>query len=76
MEASGRKDRIVARTEHRTQGLTPAKPPDAVLPEGARVEIVIAAPDVTPELQAEFDAWDAASDEAWQKIDEWEEEQP
>jgi hypothetical protein len=37
--------------------------PDAPLPEGARVEIVL--PDVPtevpPELQAEFDAWDRAS---------------
>jgi hypothetical protein len=40
--------------------------PDAPLPEGARVEIVL--PDmqggIPPELQAEFEAWDRASAEA------------
>jgi hypothetical protein len=40
--------------------------PDAPLPEGARVEIVL--PDVPvevpPELRAEFDAWDRASAES------------
>jgi hypothetical protein len=31
------------------------------LPEGVQVEILI--PEISPELQAEFDAWEAASDE-------------
>ncbi len=31
------------------------------LPEGVHVEILM--PEVPPELQAEFDAWEAASDE-------------
>ena len=37
--------------------------PDAPLPEGTRVEIVLpgAMPDVSPALQAEFDDWDVAS---------------
>lgn len=33
--------------------------PDSPLPEGSRVEIVVS--EVTPELQAEFEAWDRAS---------------
>jgi len=36
---------------------------DVKLPEGALVEIVIEPPVITPELQAEFDAWERASDE-------------
>ena len=37
--------------------------PDAPLPEGARVEIVMpdTPPEVPPELQIEFDSWDRAS---------------
>ena len=37
--------------------------PDTVLPEGARVEIMVPEGplEVPPELQAEFDAWDLAS---------------
>jgi hypothetical protein len=40
--------------------------PDSPLPEGARVEIVLPdmPPSVSPELQAELDAWDRASAEA------------
>lgn len=34
---------------------------DVKLPEGVRVDILI--PEISPELQAEFDAWEAASDE-------------
>lgn len=40
--------------------------PDGELPlaDGTRVEILVPTPPVlTPELQAEFDAWDRASDE-------------
>ncbi len=40
--------------------------PDGQLPlsDGERVEILVPAPGVmTPELQAEFDAWERASDE-------------
>jgi hypothetical protein len=49
------------------QGNTP-------LPEGASVEIVIVPPQEEPGLQAEFDAWDRAGDEAWAQIDQWERE--
>ena len=40
--------------------------PDTTLPEGARVEIVTheGSPEVSPELQAEFDAWELASSNA------------
>jgi hypothetical protein len=49
----------------------------AKLPEGAEVHIVFSPLNVPPELQAEFTAWEAASDEAWGMIDQWEkEEQP
>ena len=47
----------------------------ALLPEGAQVEIVILPPEVSPELQAEFDAWERTSDEAWAQIDQWEQEE-
>lgn len=36
--------------------------PDSPLPEGTRVEIVVS--EVSPELQAEFEAWDRASAQA------------
>jgi len=50
---------------------------DTPLPDGAHVEIVLGAAEVTQELQAEFDRWDKAGDEAWSMIDQWEkEEQP
>jgi hypothetical protein len=42
------------------------------LPEGTRVDIHIPPPEITPELQAEFDAWERASDEAWAQIEQWE----
>jgi hypothetical protein len=44
----------------------------APLPEGAQVEIVIPSPELTPELRAEFEAWEQAGDEAWALIDQWE----
>jgi hypothetical protein len=49
---------------------------DAPLPDGAHVDIVMAPADVTPELKAEWEQWEQASDEAWAMIDEWEAEQP
>jgi hypothetical protein len=45
---------------------------DTPLPNGAHVEIVIGPVDVTPALQAEFDQWEQASDEAWAMINRWE----
>ena len=44
------------------------------LPEGAHVEIVMGPAYVTPELRAEFEAWEQASDEAWAMIDDWEQQ--
>jgi len=49
---------------------------NAPLPEGTLVEIVIPAPELEPDLRAEFDAWERASDEAWAQIDQWEREEP
>ena len=47
------------------------------LPEEAQVEIVVCSPlpELTPELRAEFDAWERAGDEAWALIDQWEQEE-
>jgi hypothetical protein len=45
---------------------------DAELPEGARVQIIVSAGRIPPELQTELDAWERASDEAWVLIDQWE----
>lgn len=44
---------------------------DAVLPEGARVEIRLLTPipEVAPELQAEFEAWGRASDRALELVE-------
>jgi hypothetical protein len=42
---------------------------DTPLPDGAHVDILIGPADVTPALQAEFDQWEQASDEAWAVID-------
>jgi len=42
------------------------------LPDGARVGIVLEPGQLTPQLQAELAQWEAASDEAWSMIDEWE----
>jgi hypothetical protein len=39
------------------------------LPEGTEVNIVITPIPFTPEEQAEFDAWEKLSDEAWSQID-------
>ena len=47
----------------------------ADLPEGIRVEIVFAPPTMTPELKAEFEAWDRIGDEAWAMIEQWEREE-
>lgn len=44
------------------------------LPEGAEVEIVIRDSALTPELRDELAAWQAAGDEAWLMIDQWEKE--
>jgi hypothetical protein len=38
---------------------------DAPLPEGTEVQITFATTAVPLELQAEFDAWERLSDEAW-----------
>jgi hypothetical protein len=45
---------------------------DTPLPEGAHVDILLGPADVTPELQAELEQWEKASDEAWAMIDQWE----
>jgi hypothetical protein len=47
---------------------------DTPLPEGAHVDILIGAAEMTPELQAELAQWEQASDEAWAMIDQWEAE--
>jgi hypothetical protein len=39
------------------------------------VEIVVEPASVSPKLQAEMDAWDGASDEAWTMIEQWEAEE-
>jgi hypothetical protein len=48
---------------------------DAILPEGALVSIVISNSEIPPELKLEFEAWERASDEAWQMIDRLEKEE-
>jgi hypothetical protein len=48
---------------------------DTPLPDGTYVDIVITPADMSPELKAELDQWDQASEEAWAMIDEWEAEQ-
>jgi hypothetical protein len=48
---------------------------DTILPEGARVSIVISNSEIPPELKLEFEAWERASDEAWQMIDRLEKEE-
>lgn len=45
------------------------------LPEGVHVEIIYAFGHASPELQAEFDAWDRAGQNAWAMIDQWEREE-
>jgi hypothetical protein len=46
--------------------------PDSPLPEGARVEMLLpdAVPSVPAELQAEFDAWDRASAQALDLVEQ------
>jgi hypothetical protein len=45
--------------------------PPTPLPEGARVQIVLPdpSPDIPPELQEEFDAWDRASANALELVE-------
>jgi predicted DNA-binding antitoxin AbrB/MazE fold protein len=51
-------------------------PTDATqLPEGTTVEIVVARLEFTPELRAEFDAWEQLSAESWSRFLEWEKEE-
>ena len=47
---------------------------DTPLPDGLQVAILVRPADVTPELRAEWDQWDRASDEAWAMIEQWESE--
>ncbi len=49
---------------------------ETTLSEGAHVEIVLEPSAMSSELLSEIAAWDKASDEAWSKIDEWENERP
>ena len=42
------------------------------LPEGTEVEISFVLTELPQELQAEFEAWNRASDDAWALMDEWE----
>lgn len=51
--------------------------PDSPLPEGVRVDVTISTREVVipPELQAEFDAWDRASDRALVEFEKSLEEQ-
>jgi hypothetical protein len=44
--------------------------PPRVLPESTRVVVTPMSLDFTPEVQAEFEMWERASDEAWAMIDE------
>ena len=48
---------------------------DTPLPDGLQVDILIRPSEVTPELRAEWDRWDKASDEAWAMIEQWEAEE-
>ena len=45
---------------------------DTPLPDGTRVGIVLQPAQLTPELEAELAQWEAASDEAWSMIEQWE----
>ena len=47
---------------------------DTPLPDGLQVDILVRSTDMTPELRAEWDQWDQASDEAWALIEQWEAE--
>ena len=48
----------------------------ASLPEGAHVTILVGNPATNPELAQEIAAWERASDEAWDQIDDLEKESP
>ena len=48
---------------------------DTPLPDGLQVDILVRPTDVTPELRAEWERWDRASDEAWAMIEQWEAEE-
>ena len=48
---------------------------DTPLPDGLQVDILVRPADVTPELRAEWERWDRASDEAWAMIEQWEAEE-
>ena len=50
--------------------------PGVDLPEGARVEIVVPSATIPEALEGELRQWEAASDEAWAMIDEWEQSGP
>lgn len=45
------------------------------LAEGTHVEIVVEPTAIPPELRAELQVWDQASDEAWAMIEKWEAEE-
>jgi hypothetical protein len=45
------------------------------LPDGLHVSILVSTSDITPELQAEWEQWDKAGDEASTMIDQLETEQ-
>ena len=48
---------------------------DTSLPDGLHVSILVSRSDIAPELQAEWEQWDEAGDEAWTMIDQLETEQ-
>ena len=48
---------------------------DTPLPDGLQVAILLRPADMAPELRAEWDRWDRASDEAWAMIEQWEAEE-
>ena len=45
---------------------------DTSFPDGLHVSILVRTSDITPELQAEWEQWDKAGDEAWTMIDQLE----
>ena len=47
---------------------------ESQLPEGTEVDIVIRESAMTPQLKEELASWQAAGDEAWAMIDQWEKE--
>ena len=48
---------------------------ELLLPEGSQVEIVFPFNRISPELEAEFEAWDRAGTDSWAMIDKWEAEE-